>query len=419
MAARKPLVIYTAAHGGFLKEKVPLGGGAAVYEHLIAEWARTNPFPLKTITPEILGGNAPEGSDLVRFGEQDYAGFSFAFEEASTAEILKHDPETTVVLANDISEGPDFEALGKLGYRIATIFHVDVVNYVTDIYLKRWVAPETTVRWERRLRWALPKITRLIWAKQEACVRHSRKLIVPSAGMREVIRRCYPECPAGNVEVLPWGAISAESDSGSTELPDLRREFSIPQDALVLLTLSRISPEKGQDLLLEQLAAWERRTDYPARPLWVFLCGEAAFMQGQRYLDRLKQLAAQLKKTKVVFPGYVTGARKQAFFALADLYVFPSRHESYGLTLMEALAAGVPAVSLDHPGGRAVFGAARREMNMEIGRIVPPDGLLGAINELLSDDDLRQQLSRNAQKYAAQASFENSAARLAEILVHA
>lgn len=58
-------------------------------------------------------------------------------------------------------------------------------------------------------------------------------------------------------------------------------------------------------------------------------------------------------------------------------------------------------------------------MNMEIGRIVPPDGLLGAINELLSDDDLRQQLSRNAQKYAAQASFENSAARLAEILVHA
>ena len=40
----------------------------------------------------------------------------------------------------------------------------------------------------------------------------------------------------------------------------------------------------------------------------------------------------------MVFPGYVTGERKRAFFALADLYVFPSRHESYGLTLLEALA---------------------------------------------------------------------------------
>ena len=58
-------------------------------------------------------------------------------------------------------------------------------------------------------------------------------------------------------------------------------------------------------------------------------------------------LAARLKRTRVVFPGYVTGERKRAFFALADLYVFPSRHESYGLTLLEALAAGLPAVCLD------------------------------------------------------------------------
>ena len=59
-------------------------------------------------------------------------------------------------------------------------------------------------------------------------------------------------------------------------------------------------------------------------------------------MARLKELAGRLKKFRVAFPGYVSGARKQAFLDLADLYIFPSRHESYGLTLMEALASGLP-----------------------------------------------------------------------------
>ena len=90
-------------------------------------------------------------------------------------------------------------------------------------------------------------------------------------------------------------------------------------------------------------------------------------MQGVRFFEKLRALAAKLRKTRVIFPGYVTGDRKKAFFALADLYVFPSRHESYGLTLLEALAAGVPAVCLDHHDARSV-------MKEEFGAIVEPDG---------------------------------------------
>ena len=142
----------------------------------------------------------------------------------------------------------------------------------------------------------------------------------------------------------------------------------MPDNARVLLTLSRISPEKGQDLLLEALLEWERRDDFPAYPLWLFVCGDAAFMQGQRFFEKLRERAARLKRTRVVFPGYVTGERKRAFLALADLYVFPSRHESYGLTLMEALAAGLPAVCLDTTGARSV-------MREEFGALVAGIGI--------------------------------------------
>jgi len=110
-----------------------LGGGAAVFEHLVAEWTRTRPFELRTITPSILGASAPRGADLVRFGERDYARFSRAFERATTEEILRHDPSNAVVLVNDVSEGPDFAALAARDFRVFTIYHVDVVDYVTAI----------------------------------------------------------------------------------------------------------------------------------------------------------------------------------------------------------------------------------------------------------------------------------------------
>ena len=401
-----PKVIYTAAHGGFSREAVPLGGGAAVFEHLVAEWSRTQRFELQAVTPAILGRSAPSGGELVKFGERAYARFCREFERASTEEILRHDPARTVVLANDISEGPDFAKLGGRGYRIYTIYHVDVVAYVAAIYGRGAIAPETTVRWYPRLRWCLPEMAKLGWEKQEASVRYSRGLIVPSEGMREVLLRCYPECPSEKIHVLPWGNWNPDTQ-GDRE--PLRREFGVPENARVLLTLSRISPEKGQDLLLEALLEWERCEDFPAYPLWLLVCGDAAFMQGQRFFEKLRKLAARLKRTRVVFPGYVTGDRKRAFLALADLYVFPSRHESYGLTLMEALAAGLPAVSLDTTGARSV-------MQEEFGALVPASGLRTAIAALLGDDGRRIQMGTAARAFARSRLFSDQAAEIANLI---
>jgi glycosyltransferase involved in cell wall biosynthesis len=383
-----------------------LGGGAEVFEHLVEEWNRTRPFDLRTITPSILGNRAPRGGELVKFGERAYARFCRDFERAATAEILRHDPADTVVLANDISEGPDFALLAARGYGVFTIYHVDVVAYVAAIYGRGWLAPETTVRWYRRMRWLMPDVAGLIWDKQDASVRHSRGLIVPSEGMREVLLRCYPECPHESIHVLPWGNWNAD-EPGDPE--PLRREFEVPRDARVLLTLSRISPEKGQDLLLDALLEWESRDDFPEQPLWLFVCGDAAFMQGQRFLEKLTVLAARLKRTRVVFPGYVTGERKRAFFALADLYVFPSRHESYGLTLLEALAAGLPAVCVDTLGARSV-------MREEFGALVPPQALRPAIAKLLADAGRLKAMGAAARQFAQGEKFSLRAAKLANLM---
>ncbi len=378
----------------------------------MAEWGRTKPFELEALTPAILGAGAPSGSDLTKFNESRYADFSYEFERACTERILRHDPKDTVVLANDISEGPDFRRLASGGFRIFTIFHVDVVDYVTALYFRGMLAPETTVRWYRRLRAMMPPMAGLVWAKQEAVVDASAGLIVPSPRMREVILRCYPDCPPEKIHVLPWGNWHSTEPADPDAVAALRAEFTVPPDAQVLLTLSRISPEKGQDLLLESLIEWERGGGVPQQPLTLFICGEAAFMQGQKHMARLRELAAKLKHVRVVFPGHVTGPRKRAFFGMADLYVFPSRHESYGLTLMEAMASGLPSVCSDTHGARSV-------MRPEFGELVAHRELAKTALGLLGDAEKRRGMADAARRFAESDRFSDRAAELARCMQNA
>ena len=132
-------VLYTAAHGGFAREHAPLGGGAAIFEMLSAEWAATKPFDLKPFTPQSATGH-----DIINFDTASYARFSRQFEAAATKAIQQHNPSDTVVLVNDIAEGPDFKALRN--YKIATLWHVDVVAYIAAIYCRENVTPETLVK---------------------------------------------------------------------------------------------------------------------------------------------------------------------------------------------------------------------------------------------------------------------------------
>ena len=186
-ARRIDTVLYTAAHGGFEGQSVPLGGGAAIANLLFDEWSRSKPFSLKLLGPALLGPIAPSAQDIVAFNERRYAAFCEAFGEASTREALKYDPAHTAILVNDISEGPDFERLARAGFRIVTIYHVDVVAYIASMYLHGWIRPETLTRWWERLRagglrHAAPTILRLIFEQQRASLLWSERVVVPVRG---------------------------------------------------------------------------------------------------------------------------------------------------------------------------------------------------------------------------------------------
>ena len=315
-------VLYAAAHAHF-PDTEPLGGGKAVADFLIRrcpQWQVLSPATIGMILPK----------PLVELSEREYAVFCRQFERVTTAGIMQYDPASCVVLTNDISEGPDFATLGARGYRMISLWHVDVVDYFCRMYLRGLVQPATAARWSRH-RW-LPNMLKLVFHKQADCVRHCAKLVVPSAPMKAVILRCYPDCLPEKVVVLPWGNLA---DTPAVA-PD---RDNADEDEVVIMTLSRLSPEKGIERLLRALPLMTVKCR-------VWICGAPAFMQGQRYADKLRRLAGE----RVKFLGHVTGERKAALLQRADILVSASRHESYGLTIAEAAAAGCRIVSHQHYG---------------------------------------------------------------------
>lgn len=412
-------LIYTAAHGGLAGQAAPLGGGATICDWLVEEWRRTRPFEVDLVGPGILGRDAPSGREITAFGERQYADFCGAFSRAATSRILAEDSGRCSVLVNDISEAPDFETVARAGFRIVTIYHVDVVDYIASIYLGGRVRAATLAQvWEKAramLSPIAPEMLKLIFERQRDSLRYSRYVVVPSEWMKRVLLESYPGTPGERIAVAPWGVRRETVDESEVERETalMRTRFEFGPKARVIACLSRISPEKGQDLLLEGLIAMEREGAFRESAPEVLICGAPAYMRGPRHMACLARLAGKLRRVRVQFAGHVTGARKAAVWRIATVYAFPSRHESYGLTLGEALAEGLPSVAFGRAGGGEILTGGS-------GVLVEP-GRGGAVRfareavKLIDDAGRAGQLGRQARLWAEAHPFAAAAKTIASL----
>jgi glycosyltransferase involved in cell wall biosynthesis len=248
-----------------------------------------------------------------------------------------------------------------------------------------------------------------VFRKQKAAVDCSDLLIVPSRGMGRMLARCYSPAVRDRTLVVPWGmwrnALAAHADADAAWL---RAHHHIEPETRVLMTLSRISPEKGIDLLLSALRRLERELDFD---VCLFICGEPAFMRGASYGRKVRALASRLRKVRVFFPGYLSADDKQAYFKLADLFVSPSRHESYGLTIVEALQAGLAVLASDHYGVEEVLQPAYGR-SVSYAAAPPETALADGLRDLLADKGRLKAMGAQARAAADGMDFSRSAGQV-------
>ena len=132
--------------------------------------------------------------------------------------------------------------------------------------------------------------------------------------------------------------------------PVLRAAWSASDDALVVMYLGRIAPEKSLDLAVRAFRAIQKEQP-DARFVWVG--------------DGPSRAAIQKANPDFVFTGVQRGETLARYFASADLFLFPSLTETFGNVTLEAMASAVPTIAFD-------YGAAREHLRDGIhGTAVP------------------------------------------------
>ena len=149
---------------------------------------------------------------------------------------------------------------------------------------------------------------------------------------------------------------------------------------------------KGQDLLVEALA------DLADRDWHCVLAGSL-----DRDPDFVEQLRARITRLgyghRVSLTGVLTGASLSHAYATADLLVAPSRSETYGMTVTEALAHGLPVMAASVGGLPEALGSTAD--GTRPGQLVPPGdpaALAAALGKWLGDERHRRRLRAAAQR---------------------
>jgi phosphatidylinositol alpha-mannosyltransferase len=189
--------------------------------------------------------------------------------------------------------------------------------------------------------------------------------------------------PLGSFRVIPNG-VDVAAFAAAEPLP-LLADPGRP----LLLFVGRLEPRKGLDVAVR---AFLRVCS--ARP-GVRLCVVGTGPQA----GRCREMVPPSLRPDVLFVGRVAAADLPRYHASADVFVAPATGgESFGIVLLEAMAAGLPVVASDLPGYRGVLADGRQ------GRLVPAGdavALADAVATLVANPLLRRAMGGEGRRTAA------------------
>jgi glycosyltransferase involved in cell wall biosynthesis len=223
-------------------------------------------------------------------------------------------------------------------------------------------------------------------------------VVVPSQAMGDALLDYGVTKP---LHVLPTGIPLEKFSRGDRH--GFRQRHGIAADQPVALYVGRVALEKNLDFLL--VATRHALLRNPA--LRLVIAGE-----GPALASLKRQAAALGIADKVLFVGYLDRALELPdCYAAADLFAFPSKTETQGLVLLEAMAMGLPTLGIPAMGAAEILGP-------RLGAVCAPDDAVafGALMaELLADPPRLAALSVEARNFAGAWAAPERARQLAAL----
>jgi len=184
-------------------------------------------------------------------------------------------------------------------------------------------------------------------------------------------------------------------------LRDVRERYNLPKR--FILGLGTLQPRKNFRRLVRAYAMTQGQI---ANEIRLVIAGAKGWM----YDGIFRSVEELGLRDAVRFPGYVADDDLPALYSMADLFVFPSLYEGFGMPPLEAMACGTPVVTSNASSLPEVVGDAALVVD-------PLDvaALADAMGHLLTDRDLRENMARRGVEQARLFTWTRAAASLLDI----
>lgn len=205
--------------------------------------------------------------------------------------------------------------------------------------------------------------------------------------------------PPEKISVVPAGVASHFRPVRNVlQLAEVRARYQLPQ--WFILSVGTLEPRKNFPRLISAFARLRRHTGLPHE---LVIVGS----QGWLFQDIYERVAKEGLEELVHFTGFVVDQDLPALYTLADLMVYPSLYEGFGLPPLEAMACGTPVVASNNSSLPETLGNAALLVDAE-----DVEALADAMARVLGNANLRARLSDLGRAQAARYTWENAARAL-------
>ncbi len=231
---------------------------------------------------------------------------------------------------------------------------------------------------------------------------HANQIIAISASAKHDMQHFYKADPAKITVIHPAAGTIFRPAENPDEIASVREKYGVADRPYVLF-VGKLSLRRNIPNLLSAFAMLKQETDLPHRLVIV----------GPNYLklDVTGMIADHHLENDVLHLEFIGHPELARIYNGATAFILPSSHEGFSFTTMEALGSGTPVIALDH----AALAEGIKE-SVYLMADSTPAKMAKALEEVLSDSELQQKLSRRGLECAANYSWRKSAERTMTIL---
>lgn len=239
-------------------------------------------------------------------------------------------------------------------------------------------------------RWYLTQLCR-------ASVAKARRVIAVSRQTADDLQHFW-QIEASKISVIYNGVGEEFVPAPVAAVEAFRQQHALPER--FFLYLGTLEPRKNLPLLIRAFARWRAQTTPENRAIQLVLAGAKGW-----FYEQIFALVTQLQLEDVIlFSGYIPAAALPDWYRAAELFIYPSLFEGFGLPVLEAMACGTPVICSDSGSLVEVAGDSALTFPAQ-----DEEGLVSCLHQAANDAALRTDLRRGGLARAQHFSWQQTA----------